>query len=214
MSDINLREPLSDQQEISIIEEELGDLSPLLSLFPEEALNKLVQNKDKLLKLSKQFSGDISTITTTIMLMKCNSETCPYKSSCPLLKLDMQPEGFFCPVEKKISNELELAVIQSLDIDRQDTMEMELLYDFIDTKLLDMRTSGMLSNISLVQDIDGRNGAYRDVAPEFTIKMELKKLKSEILNEFMSTRASKAKYGIKKTSSMEDIIKSAMTGAL
>ena len=93
---------------------------------------------------------------------------------------------------------------------------MELLYDFIDAKLLDMRTSGMLAETSLVQEItkDGRNGSIisKDVAPEFSIKMDLKKLKSSLLNEFMATRLAKKRYGIQGSSSMEDIIKSAMAG--
>ena len=215
---MNLRENLSDKKELSIIEEEVGDLSPLLSMYPEEALHKLVKNKEKLSKLSKMFEAGISSVTTSIMLMKCNKDDCPYKLSCPLIKADIAPEGYTCPIEKKLSNELELTLTKDLNIDPQDTVEMELLFDFIDAKLLDMRTSGMLANTSLVQEItkEGRGGATmsRDVAPEFTIKMDLKTLKSKLLNEFMATRLAKKRYGIQSGSSMEDIIKNAMGGVV
>jgi len=216
MSNINLRDN-NNVTQLAIIEEEVGDLSPLLSMYPEEALHKLIKNKDKLAKISKMFeNGAIAAVSTSVMLMRCNKEDCPYKLSCPLLKADLAPEGYTCPIEKKLSNELELTLIHDLNIDPQDTVEMELLFDFIDAKLLDMRTSGMLANTSLVQEItkEGRGGATmsRDVAPEFTVKMDLKNLKSKLLNEFMATRLAKKRYGIQGSSSMEDMIKNAMGG--
>ncbi len=212
---MNLRENLNENKQLAVIEQEVGDLSPLLSMYPEEALNKLIKNKDKLAKLSALFSdGAISTVSTSVMLMRCDSDNCPYKVSCPLLKHGVAPTGYTCPIEKKISSELEITLIKDLNIDPQDTVEMELLFDFIDAKLLDMRTSGMLANSSLVQEItkEGRGGATmsRDVAPEFTIKMDLKTLKSKLLNEFMATRLAKKRYGIQGNTSMEDIIKNAM----
>ena len=213
---MNLRENLSNDKQLQLIQEEVGDLSPLLAMYPEEAIETLLRNKDKLHKLAKLFDNGISTVTSSIMMMRCNPENCPYKLSCPLLKQNMAPTGYACPIEKKICNELEITLCKDLNIDPQDTVEMELLYDFIDAKILDMRTSGMLAEGSLVQEIrkDARNGAIlsRDVAPEFTIKMDLKVLKSKLLNEFMATRLSKKRYGIQGASTMEEIIKSAMAG--
>ena len=207
---------VEQKNQLDILQEELGDLSPLLAMYPEEALNTLIKNKEKLAKISKMFSSDIANISTSIMLMKCNTTTCPYRLSCVLLKEGLAPEGYTCPIEKKISNELEISLIAALQIDTQDTVEMELLYDIIDTKLLDMRTSGMLANDSLIQTItkESRNGDIisKDVAPEFTIKMDLKNLKSKLLNEFMATRLSKKRYGINTGNTMEDIIRNAMNG--
>ena len=211
---MNLRENLSEKKQLDLVQQEVGDLSPLLSMYPEEAIGKLIKNKDKLFKIAKLFDGGITTVTSAVMLMKCNVEHCPYKMSCPLLKADIAPEGYPCPIEKKISNELEITLSADLNIDPQDTVEMELLFDFIDAKLLDMRTSGMIAEGSLVQEItkDGRNGSVisKDVAPEFSIKMDLKTLKQKLLNEFMATRLAKKRYGIQGSTSMEEIIKSAM----
>lgn len=215
-ADTNLRKNLTDNQQLSIIEDEIGNLTPLLSMYPEEMLHKLVKNKDKLYKISKMFEGGISAVSTSVMLMKCNSDDCPYNLSCPLLKAGLEPDGYTCPIEKKLSSELEITLTRDLNIDPQNTVEMELLFDFIDAKLLDMRTSGMLANTSLVQEItkEGRGGATmsRDIAPEFLIKMDLKALKSKLLNEFMGTRLAKKRYGIQGTNSMEDIIRNAMEG--
>jgi len=215
MSNINLRDN-NNATQIAVIEEEVGDLSPLLSMYPEEALHKLIKNKDKLQKISNMFESGMASVSTSIMLMRCNGDECPYRLSCPLLKADIQPEGYYCPIEKKLSNELEIDLIRDLNIDPQDTVEMELLFDFIDAKILDMRTSGMISNTGLVQEItkEGRGGATmsKDIAPEFLIKMDLKNLKNKLLNEFMGTRLAKKRYGIVGTNSMEDIIKNAMEG--
>jgi len=215
-NDINLRANLNDDQQLMLIQDEIGDLSPLLSVYPEEELKRLIQNKDKLKKLSALFDAGMGNISASVMIMKCHSEDCPYKLSCPLLKAGLAPEGYSCPIEKKLNSELEYELVKSLNIDTQDIVEMELLYDFIDAKILDMRTSGMLANTSLVQEItkEGRGGAIisKEVAPEFTIKMDLKNLKSKLLNEFMATRLSKKRYGIQSTNSMEDIIKNAMEG--
>jgi len=211
---MNLREKLDNNQQLELIQDEIGNLNSLLLMYPEECLDKLIKNKEKLYKIAKMFDNGLANVTTSIMLMQCRSETCPYKLTCPLLKAGIQPEGYFCPIEKKITNELEITLTQALDIDPQDTIEMELLYDFIDAKLLDLRTSGMLADTSLVQEItkEGRNGSVisKDVAPEFTIKMDLKNLKTRILNEFMATRLSKRRYGVVGANTMEDIIKSAM----
>jgi len=214
---MNLRENLSESKQLSLIQEEIGDLSPLLAMYPEEAMDKLIKHKDKLSKLAAIFDSGIANVSSAVMLMKCNIDTCPYKLSCPLLKNDLAPEGYTCPIEKKLSSELEITLCRDLDIDSQDTVEMELLYDFIDAKILDMRTSGMLAQSSLVQEItkEGRGGSVisKDIAPEFSIKMDLKGLKQKLLNEFMATRLAKKRYGIQGSSSMEEIIKSAMSGA-
>ena len=45
---MNLRENLSDEKQLRLIQEEVGDLSPLLAMYPEEAIDKLIKNKDKL----------------------------------------------------------------------------------------------------------------------------------------------------------------------
>jgi len=215
-SNLNLREELTPIQQLEIIQDEIGDLTPLLAVYPEEELLRLIKNKDKLKQLSEIMNRGMMNISATVIVMKCDSTECPYKMSCPLLKAGLAPDGYACPIEKKMINELELALTDALDIDTADTVEMELLYDFIDAKVLDLRTSGMLANTSLVQEItkEGRGGATmsKDVAPEFTIKMDLKTLKSKLLNEFMATRLSKKRYGVNTSNSMEDIIKNAMDG--
>jgi hypothetical protein len=216
MNSLNLHGKLNNAEQLQIIEQEVGDISPLLAMYPEEALGKLIENKDKLRKIALMFNSDIMSVTSTAIVMKCNVLTCPYKTSCPLYKNDIAPEGYTCPIEKKISSELQISLIRTLDIDTQDTVEMEMLFDFIEAKLLDLRTSGMLGETSLVQTITkegGRSGSImsKDVSPEFTIKMDLKSLKTKILNEFMATRLSKKKYGIQGSSTVEDIIRSAMS---
>lgn len=215
MSELNLRHDLTTQDELVLLRENYA-LESLLSVYPEEAVHKLVKNKEKIGKIVELFSGSLIGVSKTIMVMKCSTKDCPYKNSCVLLKNNMAPDGYSCPIEKKLIIELEAAIADDLDIDRQNTIEMELLYDFIDAKLLDMRTSGMMSSSSLTQSIRSISEGQiietsRDIAPEFRIKMDLKKLKASIMEEFMATRRAKKKYGLgggDKT--FENMIRAAM----
>lgn len=200
MNNINLRAKQTSKDKVAIIKKDM-EINDLLSVYPEEAYEKLLANKGKLVKISQMFSNTLNTISKSVLIMKCNTKTCPFKTVCVLNSNELAPEGYMCPIEKKIANEIELELSQRLNIDVQDTIEMELLYDFIDAKLLDMRTSGMLSEGSLIQTIKAisENKVHdlsKDISPEFKIKIELKKLKAGIFEEFMATRKAKKKYGI------------------
>ena len=210
---MNVRKELTSEQQLSLIKKEMP-LDELLSVYPEEAVDKLIANKEKLLKLAETFKNVAPSVSKATMVMTCDIVSCPHKNSCVLKKNGLAPAGYPCPIEKKLVIEIESAIVQELEIDTQNTIEMELLFDFIDAKLLDMRTSGMISSGSVVQLIEIDNGKatnrYKDVAPEFKIKMDLKKLKSSIMEEFMATRKAKKRYGLTSDSSFESIIKNAM----
>ncbi len=215
MSDLNLRHDLTAQDELTLLKDQYA-LDELLSVYPEEAVHKLIKNKDKLSKIVAMFSDKVLGIAKSVMVMKCNTRECPYRNSCILRKNGMAPDGYSCPIESKLIIELESAIVQELEIDQQNTIEMELMYDFIDAKLLDMRTSGMMAETSLVQSIKSVSEGQiietsKDIAPEFRIKMDLKKLKASIMEEFMATRRAKKKYGLGGgDKSFENMIKAAM----
>ena len=211
---MNVRKDPTQEQKLSLIRKELP-IDELLSVYPEEVIGKLIANKDKLSKLAGTFKNVAANISKATMVMNCNVVTCPYKNACILKKNDLAPNGYPCPIEKKLIMELEYAIVNELEIDTQNTLEMELLFDFIDAKLLDMRTSGMIAEGSVVQLITIDNGKavnkYKDIAPEFKVKMDLKKLKSSIMDEFMATRKAKKRYGLSSgETTFENIIKNAM----
>lgn len=200
--------------ELDVVRRQLN-LDELLSVYPEEAVNKLIANKDKLNKIAGIFTNTIGAISVGAVIMKCNPAKCPFKSSCVLLANDMAPDGYSCPIEKKIAMTLESSVIEDLEIDVQNTMEMELLYDLIDIKILDLRSSGMLADSSIIQVIEMQSkigsSTHKEVAPEFEVKIELKKLKFAIMEEFMATRKAKKKYGVNTgENSIESMIRAAM----
>jgi len=112
----------------------------------------------------------------------------------------MDPVGHSCPIEKKIASELEADLVETLAIDQNDIIEMELLWDLIDMKLLDMRSSGALKNGSLVQVVENRVGnvstSREEASPILEIKMNIKRLKHSIVDSFVATRRAKKKYGM------------------
>jgi len=210
---MNLRDN-SSSTELALLEKDNENLKYLLSVYPEEAVEKLLQNKDKLQKVSSQFSCTFPFISKSAMVLVCNTETCPFKQVCVLNKNGMAPNGYACPIESKMILELETLLKTDLAIEENNVLELELLYDLIDAKLLDMRSSAMLANGSIVQDIviEGRSTIHtKDIAPEIKIKFELKKLKFSIMEEFLATRKAKSKYGLTNNAkALENFIRTAI----
>ncbi len=213
---MNLRDDLPHETSLAVIRKENPELEGLISVYPKEAIEKLVRNRGKLQEIADSFSNTlVSDVSKSVMWMKCSITKCPYKEVCILNKNEMAPDGYPCPIERKISMDLETSIVAELEIDTQSTLEMELLYDLIDAKLLDMRTSGLLSTVGVVQIITVDNGrsvtTSKDISPEFKIKMDLKKLKASLMDEFVATRKSKKRYGITSgEKGYESLIKNAM----
>lgn len=196
---INLRDN-SAETHLDILRQEDPDIKELLAVYPEEAAEKILANKKKLKKVISAFKGMKQYCSTNTVIMTCNIRTCPYKNVCVLAKNDMAPEGYSCPVEKKIVLELESDVVQSLGIDRDDPIEMEMLWDLIDTKLLDMRSSGALKNGLVTQTVEQQvakvTQVKEEISPNLEVKLDLKRLKHQIIDSFVATRRAKKKYGM------------------
>jgi hypothetical protein len=212
---MNLRKKPTPQQKLVLLKEENKHLDNLTDVYPLELSEKLLKNKEKLNAIARTFDNATSAVSKAVMFMCCNSSKCPHANVCVLNKNEIAPDGYPCPIEMKISMELESSLINELEIDPQSTIEMELLYDLIDAKLLDMRSSGILSKEGLVQIITVNTGksitTSKDVAPEFKIKMDLKKLKYSIMTDFVATRKAKKRYGIGTSQGgLEDIINDAI----
>jgi hypothetical protein len=195
----NLRDN-SAQTHLDILKQEDPDIQSLLAVYPEELAEKILVNKKKLDRVVKVFKSMKNYTDTNTIIMTCNSDTCPYKNVCILKLNDMAPETYPCPVEKKLVIELEGDLVASLAIDRNDPIEMELLWDLIDTKLLDMRTSGFLKNGSVTQLVTQQvakvTQTKEELLPTLLIKLDIKRLKHSIIDSFVATRRAKKKYGM------------------
>lgn len=214
MSDINLRNPISNEHHLAILRRDNPELSSLLAVYPEEETAKLIQNKEKLQKIAKMFDSVSAARSQAAMVMTCRDD-CPYKEICILKREAIAPYGHPCPIEKKIAAELECDVIQSLSIETNDPIEMELLWDLIDMKLLDMRASAKLKDGVLVQRVDMNVGgklssSREEISPLIEAKLDLKRLKHSIIDAFVATRRAKKKYGTQSDSNLlEDLIRQA-----
>ena len=197
---MNLRQEPTSTQRMALIKAENPHLSSLTDVYPPELSEKLLKNKQKLDAIAKAFDNASQGISKAVIFMTCKGPKCPHSSSCVLLKNDIAPETYSCPIEMKVCMEVESALIDELEIDPQSTVDMELLYDLIDTKLLDMRTSGLIAKGSLIQTITVETGrtkvVSKDIAPEVKIKLDLKKLKHSIMTDFLATRRAKKRYGV------------------
>lgn len=195
----------SPEKHLAILEENNPDLRALLSVYPEEQADKILKNKDKLRRIIKVFSNVTGYCSTSASIMTCHS-SCPHSASCILRKQDMAPFGYPCPIERKLVAELQCDIAKSLEIDSNDPIEMELLWDLIDTKLLDMRSSGALRDGSVVQVVESSIGkmttSRQEIAPALEIKLDLKRLKHSIIDQFVATRRAKKKYGMQNDSNI------------
>jgi hypothetical protein len=210
---MNLRN-VTNKQELAILETQNPDLSILLGIYPSELSANLINNKEKLLEITKTLNNLTKNTCINTMIMKCTPE-CIYKDICELVKNEIAPYNYPCPIEKKVIMDMEFDIVRSLDIDRNDPIEMEMLWDLIDAKLLDMRSSGALSNGRLTQTVEQKLGkdmvvTREELSPNIEAKLELKKLKHSIIDSFAATRRAKKKYGMQSdTRTLEQMIRDA-----
>jgi hypothetical protein len=210
---MNLRD-LTNSQELAILEKDHPDIFALLQVYPPEFAPLLLNNKEKLAGISKNLELATASVSVNTMLMKC-TENCIYKEICVLFKNEIAPIGAACPIEKKVVLEMECDIIKTLDIDRNNPIEMELLWDLIDAKLLDMRSSGALKDGLLTQTVEQKLGQQsvvtrQELSPNIEAKIELKKLKHSIIDAFVASRRAKKKYGMQNDSkSVEQMIREA-----
>lgn len=203
----------TDEFELSVIQKDNPNLDKLLSVYPEEAIKKILDNKDKVAKVLQAFSANTVNVTLIGMVMTC-AEKCPYSTVCILLKNDLAPFGYPCPIERKVAIDLEQEVITSLEIDSSDPIEMEMLWDLIDMKLLDMRSSGALRDGLLTQLVESKVGqsvqTKKEISSELEIKLDIKRLKHSIIDTFVATRRAKKKYGMNTSkNNLEEILRNA-----
>lgn len=195
----NLRDN-SASTHLDILRQEDPDIQSLLAVYPEEAAGKILANKKKLKKVVDVFKRMKNYTDTNTIIMNCKTAECPYRHICILNLNDMAPEGYPCPVEKKLVIELETDIVESLGIDRNDPIEMELLWDLIDAKLLDMRTSGFMKNGAVTQTVTQQVAKVvqvkEEMSPTLLMKLEIKRLKHSIIDSFVATRRAKKKYGM------------------
>ena len=198
MSDVvNMRAPVSTERHLDVLRRDNPEIESLLAVYPEEETAKLLQNKEKLAKIIKAFSSVSVARSQASMVMTCQ-DNCPYKEICILKKEGLAPYGHPCPIERKIVSQLEVDVIESLDIETNNPIEMELLWDLIDMKLLDMRASAALKDGKLLQTVEskvGQNVISKDeLSPLIEAKLELKKLRHSIIDAFIDTRRARKIY--------------------
>lgn len=214
---VNMRSHLPMSTHLETLRNENPDIAPLLAVYPEEEAAKLISNKSKLAKIARAFDSVSVARSQASMVMTCQHD-CPYKDICILKKEDLAPYGHPCPIERKVIYQLEADVIKSLDIETDNPIEMELLWDLIDMKLLDMRASATMKDGKLITKVESKMGkvvSSRDeISPLLEAKLDLKRLKHSIIDAFVATRRAKKKYGMQSdANSIEQLILQAAANA-
>lgn len=193
MSDIQ-----TESFHLEVLRKDNPEIASLLAVYPEEEATKLFKNKEKLCKIISAFSSVSVARSQASMVMTCQDK-CPYSDICILKKEGLEPTSYQCPIERKLVAQLEADVVEHLGIETNNPIEMELLWDLIDMKLLDMRASAALKDGKLLVTSESKLGtavvSKEEINPLILAKLDIKKLKHSIIDSFVATRRAKKKYG-------------------
>lgn len=134
------------------------------------------------------------------------THNCIYSASCPLVQENIVENviGAPCPIEESLIEIWKDAYVDALDINPENKIEMDRVNELIESDIVDMRTSGMLSLGQMIDDQPigfDRHGeviSRRELGVAVQAKMQFKERKDRIVKEFMATREMRAKYRLSR----------------
>jgi hypothetical protein len=134
---------------------------------------------------------------------KCCTNTCPNSERyCPVLKAGLSPEGYRCPVESALIEQLFWGYVDELGIDQGSIVELGLVRDLVDQDIQQIRKSELLADEGFIQENmvgmtqDGSPVFRRDLAPTVDYEDRILRRKKEIRTALLATRADRAKYDV------------------
>lgn len=218
MTDLNSQNSINFRNLEEVSTSPSAEVNALLQFYPEEAKEKLMKNKEKITNVAKSFANlSIDGVTVATTVMRCDPEKCPHRSVCILAKNEIAPNGYPCPIETKVFHQLKTDLMSTLEIDPINAIEMELLNNLIDMKLLDLRASSAMNNGEVItlasstmknEKAGIENTSTRfELHPAFILKQEVYEIKMDIMESFIGTRRAKKKFGVlDKKLSMEEVL--------
>ena len=134
----------------------------------------------------------------------CLGPKCPMNDVCVLQKSGVAPISAPCPIELMLIDKWEAEYMHDLCIDHGSKVEMDLMYDMIESDLIDWRTSQMVAKEGLFDwnaigmTRDGHPIIAKQESIALGIKLKFKNRKDRIREDLMATRKIKAKFGLIK----------------
>lgn len=132
----------------------------------------------------------------------CRGPACPYAEVCPLLKADVAPVGFSCPIEAKLVANTMAAYIEQFDIEDDNFIELSMVREMVDIEVQYMRQDKILSMEHFIQenvvgvDSDGDPVMRKELHIAVELADKLHKRRQALFKNFLATRESRLKAGL------------------
>lgn len=189
-------------REIEPIDRKKQFLAQFENLFEEDYLPAGwdQKKKDKVAELTSP-SRTKKAMFSSIPIV-CRGDKCVYAEVCPLLKENVAPVGYACPIESKLVANTMGAYIEQFDIEDDNFIELSMVREMVDLEVQYMRQNKMLSMEHFIQenvvgiDADGDPILRKELHIAAELGEKLHKRRQTLFKSFLATRESRLKAGL------------------
>lgn len=191
---------------VPIKEVKSAALQDLFKHLPDEMKETASIEQEKIDKLEKILSmnGTAAGLMNRLPMI-CKNHECPYTAFCALYKAGLAPEGHPCPEEKLIIEKLAERLIHDFSIDPENVVELDMMAEYIDAELQEIRAQKMLALHGEVKEtvtqIDAVSGTPYYEEKEnvmLNVKERAQRKKEKIRKDFLATRELRKKYKLEQ----------------
>jgi hypothetical protein len=192
-----------DKTPIPLSEIKDPSLKHIVENFPEELRDTIKLTPDQVLLLMRHASeGNAYGLQNKLPLI-CRGDQCPYAEICVYQRMGIAPVGFGCPDEKIVIDQMVTSLVRELQVDPENAVELDMIADYIDAALQEMRAQKELAirgqTQEVVVQIDPATGQTFTETREsaiLNVKERAQRRKDSIRKSFLATREMRARYKV------------------
>jgi len=195
--------PSSKTKMVALKDVKQEHIQRLLENYPEELRGNLQIDPDKLKLLAAHLEDNRSYGLKSRLPLNCKGEECPFARICIYQRSGIAPVGFGCPEEMIVIDQLVPALIKELSVDVENPIELDMIAEFIDAELQEMRAQKTLALDGQIIDgvaaVDQRTGTAitePKESPSLSVKERAQRRKAQLRKDFMATREIRARYKV------------------
>jgi len=178
-------------------------LKLLLENYPEELRDKILIEPDKVRLIERHLDDSRTFGLKQRLPMVCQGPECPFASICVYEKAGIAPVGYGCPEEKIVIDQLVPALVRDLQVDPEDVVELDMIAEYIDAELQEMRAQKELAirgqieeSVSTVDPATGVAYYEKKESPSLSVKERAQRRKEALRKSFLATREMRRKYKV------------------
>jgi len=188
---------------VSLSKVKSSSLKVLLDNYPEELRDKIMIEPDKLRLIERHLEDNRTYGLKHRLPMVCKSSDCPFATICIYEKAGIAPEGYGCPEEMIVIDQLVPALVRDLQVDPEDVVELDMIAEYIDAELQELRAQKELAirgqieeSVTTVDPATGTAYYERKKSPSLSVKERAQRRKEQLRKAFLATREMRRKYRV------------------